>query len=769
MISLKKILISRCITGIYLRWWFNGWHYFCFNNDYEIKMKSESLGTQVTRFFSVISKIEKPTKLKSEYSYNIVLKGINADDIKAFQGLLLAEKVEQYESGVWREVKITRKEHIIKEIDSPAYTLSFEITRKELIDGGSVFQKSQHLYVNDVECDLDDDEIIAINKQVNDIAEMQDRQSDYSAEFKIRKTRAMRDLFELSGEIGANTDLPYSKIPCRYVNEGIEVVSTGYLIINKSDYNYYYVSIYSGNLNFFDLLEDKTLNDLTLQSCNHTWNAETMAASHTTSPAPDYLYPLCEPSDDGGMNTLSGTTTELYGGWIWPFVKCKAIFDEIMLNSGFTAQGQFLTNDVFLKMFVPIANREASSSLLSKYFYSLTNNNTYNFTAPLTVLPGGTTILGDYEFRYFGFYLTRFAATYKIRIRLKIVKSQHVDPPVVYVRDESVSPSDSSLTVVSRFIYFWFEHEEVTDYYYEGSYDAESGIYLKFIVGPCYVYSYDIQIYDAESVKIGYLSEFSAINPISTYLSDMSQTDFIKMICNIFALIPDADSRTGVVKFWNYSELYENIPNARDWSDYLSESDDEIEFQFGEYAQNNYMRFTDSDDVAKDTGLGNMQINDETLEDEKDIIEIPVSTTDEVTILTDVDVSRIAFNEYNDSDAVYDQKDEIDPRVVISEIATGKTFKIRQTVAPGTTYDVTDPYKVRAMTFGDVITNYSSLSQMLYKANLRRVKLNLPVYEVAGLKHYIPVYFSQFKSYFYVNKIENYVNGQLCTVEIIKL
>jgi hypothetical protein len=762
LIELKKILISHCASGIYLRWYYNGWHYFNFTNGYEISLKTEHLGTQVTQFYSVISKIERPTKIKSDFSYKVTLTGISSGNTDAFNGLLMAEKVEQYEDTTWSEVDITRGNITLKDEGAPAYRLDFEITRKDLHGTSSNYQNTQHLYVNDTECDLDDDEIIAINKQVNDIAEMQDRQADFSAEFKIRKTRAMRALFELTGEVGANTDLPYTKLPCRYVNEGIEVVSSGYLIINKSDFNYYYVSIYSGNLNFFDLLEDKTLNDLSLQSCNHTWDAETAAGSHTSSPATDYLYPLCEPSDDGGMNTLTGNTTELYGGWIWPFVKCKAIFDEIISDAGFTADSDILTDATFLKMFMPITGREISPLFAAKYYYSLTNSNTYNFSDPLTVLPGGTTLLGDYEFRYFGFYLTRFAATYKVRIT--IVTSIYISDPDVYIRDESVSPEDHAMSLVASST-LGFAKSNI----YEGEYSAASGVYLKFVTSPVLSYYYAIQIYDISQTKIGYLSTFNLTNSIANFLPDISQTDFIKMICNFFALIPDADSRTGVIKFWNYSELYENMPNARDWSAYLSESEDEIEFQFGEYAQNNYMRFNSSDDVADDAGLGNMQIADETLKSEKDMIDVPISTTDEVTILTDVNVSRITFNKYDDTDAVYDQEDEIDPRVVVAEVATGKTFKIRETVAAGATHDVTNPYKARAMTFGDVITNYSSLSRMLYKANLRRVKLNLPVYEAAGLKHYIPVYFSQFKAYFYVNKIENYVSGKLCTVEIIKL
>src|ERR1035437_78049 len=398
MISSITIPISRCTTGIYLRWWYNGFHYFNFTNGYEITMQTESMGTQVVRLFSRISKIERPTKLKAEYSYQVTLEGITAGNIPGFEGLLLAEKVEQYESGVWREVEITRGEHVIKDENAPGYIFNFEIRRKELPNTPAVFQKSQHLYINDTEWDLDEDEVIPINKQVNDIAEMQDRQSDFTAQFKIRKTRAMRDLFELSGEPGANTSFPYVQQSCKYVSNGVEMITGGYMILDKGDDQYYYASIYSGNLNFFKQIELLKLTDLSLASTNHTWNLTDINTSQTTDK--DYLYPLCEPSDDGGMTPvrLVGNTTELFGGWIWPFVKVKKIWDEIFLTAQFTPDGDILINDTFLKLFMPIVNLSPSNISVVQWLYSLVWNGRTNLTGGVNYLMAGgqVVLVGDH-------------------------------------------------------------------------------------------------------------------------------------------------------------------------------------------------------------------------------------------------------------------------------------------------------------------------------------------------------------------------------------
>jgi hypothetical protein len=241
----------------------------------------------------------------------------------------------------------------------------------------------------------------------------------------------------------------------------------------------------------------------------------------------------------------------------------------------------------------------------------------------------------------------------------------------------------------------------------------------------------------------------------------------------MFGLIPDVIPRDKKILFWNLSTLYDNIFIARDWSAYLSESDDETEFKFGDYAQNNYLKYKASDDVKKDAGRGIMNIEDDTLPFEKDKLELPFSTCDEIEVLINAPaqiISRIAFNKRDLNG--YDPNETIDPRIVlISRCPDTKTFGFRATEAPGAALDATAPKKASSLevSFSYMVTYYAALSRMLTKTNLRRVKFNLPVYEVAGLRHYIPIYLSQYKAYFYVNKINNYVPGKLCTIDLIKL
>ena len=772
MIKLIRIPIIRCSEGIYLRWYFNGWHYFLFTNGYEVTMQTENADTMVTKKFSVISRIERATMITAKYSYTVGLEGITKENIGAFTGVLMAEMVEQYENEKWYEVDITRGAHTIKEEGAPGYIFEFEITRKELPNAPSVFQKSQFLYLGDQLCDLDDDEMIPINKQVNDVAEMKDRQSDFTGTFKIRKTRAMRLLFELSGDAGANTTFPYKNQPCRLVQNNIEIITAGIMTLTNADDQYYYVSILSGNLNFFNAIDKLKITDLLLPSTNHIWAAVIQAASNAGNL--DYVYPLCEPSDDGGIAPLTddGDRVEMFGGWIWPFIKIRAIWNEIFTNAAYFCAGKILDDDIFNSLFMPVSNLNLSNVDIKPWLYSLhaINHKVMNASrnALDTVYADVTCILGDSFFKMNGRYITRYAASYTIRVVLKAAGGSFYLPSHVYLYNDAVQ--------VAEFKDDGTYHTNAWLRAYTVDYTTTALDTLRVVVTTTGLAYYDIQVTGITAVKIAYLSN---VEP-HFLLPDISQTDFLKMICNLFGLIPEAVPRDKKIKFWNYSELYDNIPIARDWSEYLSEAETDCEFKFGDYAQRNNLKYNDSSDVIKNNGNGVIQIDDETLPAEKDVVQIPVSTCDEVKILIDVNVSRIAFNISDGKTPVtYVQKDSIDPRIVyvsrtkVSAVSPlyEKTFGIRTAVSGGTSYDTITPQKASSIevAFSLLNINYAALSRMLTKTNLRNEKFNLPVYEVAGLKHYIPIYLRQFSAYFYVNKITNYVPGHLCTVELVKL
>lgn len=587
MITTKHITIDRTsCDGIYLRWWINGWHYFKFTNTVEVNMKTDVGDIMTTAVFSRISRIERPIKTETEYSYNVALEGIHAADIDAFANILIAERVDQYTDGKWYEIEITRGEIPIRVENSPAWSMEFEITRKELPNTPAVFQQSQYFWIGDTLAELDDGEIVALTKQVNNIAELQDRQTDFTASFKIRKTRAMRALFEMSGDPLANTGFPYENRTCRLVQNGIELITNGRMVLIKSDANYYHVSAYVGNVNFFTETGKSKLNQLSIPTTDHTWDAASFVASQTNEL--DYIYPLIEPSDDGGVIPLNDTGTEctIDDNKIWPHVKIRAIWDAIFESLGFTSTGKHITSTLFNSMFMPIVNRNAGD--ISKYLNSAYNNTAKKWTASAVNLIGagiGTVVINGSPFdtwwRNYTIYQAKLSGNHKFRVYV-IWKQHNMTVPFIEMSMwHNAAYTEMTLT----------ESEPTsggkTISVFTGELDMIAGEMMQFAVNRVWTYYFDLSVTTIENPLIGY---GSAVTP-ALNLPEMTQSDFIKLICNMFALVPECNPRTRNVDFWSFNELYENIPIARDWSEYMSESADETEFKFGDYAQRNFMRF----------------------------------------------------------------------------------------------------------------------------------------------------------------------------------
>jgi len=365
-----------------------------------------------------------------------------------------------------------------------------------------------------------------------------------------------------------------------------------------------------------------------------------------------------------------------------------------------------------------------------------------------------------------GYYIAPYDGTYKFYVKAAV--GLIAPAPSFAVYNNAVL--QGQMTLIYGGGIFGYEYEyELTG--------VSAGDSIQIWAGTGHYYSWFLGVTEITDAQIAY---GSVVVP-HLHLPTMLQTDFIKMVCNMFGLVPDVIGRDHKIKYWNYKELYDNIPLARNWEKYLSETDNESEFKFGDYAQLNYMRYRESDDVIVDNGTGIMEIDDETLPVEKDVVELPVSTCDEVTIMTNVfsvDVSRIAFNKWNDSTALYDSQKTIDPRICYVDFTREvlsppyeKTLYLTATIGGAVTQTITTPKKASSLevSFSRLMVNYASLSRLLTMTNLRRDKFNLPVYEVSGIKHNVPIYLPQYKAYFYVNKISTYVPGKLCTIELIKL
>ena len=194
--------------------------------------------------------------------------------------------------------------------------------------------RNRQLYINGQEVYLDSDEIIPITKHVNNIAELKDRQADFTTDFKIPATRKNRLILESANLLSSNTFVPYVKNSCTYVEDGIELISDGYIVILSHEKGYFNAAAYSGNADFFKLIDKLNLNNLNLPDLNHRYYPNFIYTPEYEKADMKYLF--FEPSAQGDL-FKSNTLFAYYR----PFVSCKRLFKQIIEDQGYTLTGDY--------------------------------------------------------------------------------------------------------------------------------------------------------------------------------------------------------------------------------------------------------------------------------------------------------------------------------------------------------------------------------------------------------------------------------------------
>ena len=160
-----------------------------------------------------------------------------------------------------------------------------------------------------------------------------------------------------------------------------------------------------------------------------------------------------------------------------------------------------------------------------------------------------------------------------------------------------------------------------------------------------------------------------------------------------------------------------------------------IEFQYGDYAQHNWMRYKPDDSIAYPTNAdGSVDVEDTTIDVDKTLFTLPFAASykDEIiqyrTVLNDDGAPEIEFI-------------KTEPRIM----------KI-------ITENVTKPYLsfTDDMKFPSIIANrYSKYSEMMSKPTVINVRLKLTEFDLVSLDFTRPVYIAQYGSYFSIIEIQS--------------
>lgn len=492
---------------------------------------------------------------------------------------------------------------------------------------------SRELYINDQLAELDPLQTdIEWVFQVNDIAELEDRQATFSSEITLPFTKANQDIFDYASEIPSKSKKPYKKLPCRYIEKGVQIIKAGYAIGAKAEKGYV-VTVYGGIFNFFNQLAQGVskdgslglkLSDLDTSDIDHFWNATSIEQSITTDLG--YIYPF---TDSGQIKSYrSGVTNTVDCYHLHPHVYVKHIINKIFASQKFSLQGNVwteignrldkalipITNHAFNPFYLPAKGVTQVDLFSSDLVAPFNNFNVVEDDMPAAIYANKNMIVETfcafnssftaYRYRCYarGSYSFRAELDVKNLSTISAGGTGFIDVVVQVNRrkgNDSAAQYDTLYT--SPTIHMG---EEFTDTIDLPDITCERGdrIWVGFAIAASVSGGFptfntwlkkgsSFECYKGEA-----LTGFNDWYQISINLPQWSQSDFLKAIFQLLCISPSSINEKGIIVLNQFNDLPKNLSKAKDITSKIDRTNPPmIEYRntfSNTYGQVNWMRYT---------------------------------------------------------------------------------------------------------------------------------------------------------------------------------
>ena len=316
----------------------------------------------------------------------------------------------------------------------------------------------------------------------------------------------------------------------------------------------------------------------------------------------------------------------------------------------------------------------------------------------------------------------------------------------VYEDSANTSP------VISKTIYPQIEQKDgYKTLYFQFSYevDIKDGYKFDLSLTPrpsidqnsCFIESdSNINLYLKTKGEISFGEKF----PLVPNLPDIKQIDFIKAVASMVGLFALPDGENGI-KFIPFDNLSANKSKAVDWTNrvimaYNSVTPRNLQYTLDNIAQNNWFRYKEDDNVMGNYD-GNIQVDDATIEYERDAITLPFSACS-----TKGDVAYIPLYSYNDNGEL--QYNKANPRILLLDGTKGIFKGLEWTTL--------------------IANNYQTYKGLINNAKVVTEYIRLNSIELRDLEMDIPVYLAQYGCYLAIIEIKTKEND-ICECKLLKL
>lgn len=598
------------------------------------------------------------------------------------------------------------------------------------------------LYINGDKVDVGDTGI-SLNYKSNLLTDISKIVSNNSYTIKLPKTAKNLALIECSHIPSSTSRYPYLKHKGSVLRNGIEIIKDANVVLLKTGESIEIALSWGNVTNFASIVnDDKKLTDIphgTVEGIDWiVWNNK--GSNSAQFPLIDYGF------NSGDPNV-----------WYRPVVTVKWILDKIQEQNEITFNFPVDKLSFINKMIVPLLNNNDSQELYDKY-PSYLNVDGYNTVAnsvsylKLSYTGDNTQInFAEVSGYYNSDLYTKWDADLKIsgdvslsvaynigtdyynkELRLHV---KEIDSLGNVVIKNTIIKKTKSAYVEAPLIKLVFNFDETIH--------VDLGQYVDLVYQ-----SADISTINHSVLSLSFSARgefyFGEKFPLVPNLPDIKQIEFIKAVASIVGLFALPDGENGI-KFIPFDNLSANKSKAVDWTNrvimaYNRVTPRNLQYTLDNIAQNNWFRYKEDDNVMGNYD-GNIQVDDATIEYERDAITLPFSACS-----TKGGVAYIPLYSYNEKGEL--EYNKTNPRILLLDGTKGIFKGLEWTTL--------------------IANNYQTYKGLINNAKVVAEYIRLNSIELRDLEMDIPVYLAQYGCYLAIIEIKTKEND-ICECKLLKL
>lgn len=605
------------------------------------------------------------------------------------------------------------------------------------------------LYINNTKADLNKTDI-TLSYKSNLLTDISKIISNRSYTIRLPKTAKNLALIECAHLPSSISRYPYLKHKGTLLRNGIEMIKNANVVLLATGETIEVALTWGNVTNFAGVVNDgKKLTDISYGTEEgEDWVVWNNKGSNSAQ------FPLI----DYGFNSGDPNV------WYRPVVTVKWILDKIQEESGITFNFPADKLDFINKMIVPLLTNNDSQELYDKYPIKFTGNvinydNSYNGERGLNLVLNVDSTLSKYGelANITGANITGigYKVSYdmeavlkgtviistdtpgndreKALLRVRIEDGEHKIIAAFQPKSISIVNGKKNLTYEVDINKFEINEGQILCLSFLPSSKPEI-----LVVGDYVNINLSLIISNRGEVLLG--EKF----PIVPNLPDIKQIDFIKAIASMVGLFALPDGENGI-KFIPFDNLSANKSKAVDWTNrvimaYNSVTPRNLQYTLDNIAQNNWFRYKEDDNVMGNYD-GNIQVDDATIEYERDAITLPFSACS-----TKGGVAYIPLYSYNEEGEL--EYNKTNPRILLLDGTKGIFKGLEWTTL--------------------IANNYQTYKGLINNAKVVTEYIRLNSIELRDLKMDIPVYLAQYGCYLAIIEITTKENN-ICECKLLKL